>query len=90
MTNTTDNIEILTAAEVLSRGLIFVGFSRSEQEVRLHEVLVKEFRAHYGSSPVDLARIWNDVQTTEFGEPLEAKDKSAKGFKMFMAAMHFL
>jgi hypothetical protein len=63
----------------------FKGKSSSEA------INAKQFRKHYGSSPLDLSDMWYDLTTTNIpGAELGDKDKSAKGFKMFMAAHHFL
>jgi hypothetical protein len=49
------------------------------------EVKVKDFKAHYGSSPLVIADIWHDLCHTSIKEAhLEEKGKSEKGFKRFM------
>lgn len=81
---------MLTPAGVLSRGLAFAGYSQQEQERMTHSNLVKEFRSHFGSSPLDISLIWYDIQMTVHGEPLNNAERGCKGFKMFMVAMFFL
>jgi len=84
-------INVLTAAEVMERGLTFMGFSRETQETKLHNRLTEEFHSHYGCLPVDLAQLWYDLQTTELpGVALTEKEKTFKSFTMFMAANFFL
>ena len=86
-----NNIDILTASEVMARGLLFVGFSRTSQAIMPHNRLLDEFRAHYGCLPIDLAQIWYDLQTTELpGIALTEEEKNFKSFTMFMASNFFL
>jgi hypothetical protein len=49
-----------------------------------------DFKSHYGSSPVVVANIWYDMMTTDINLGLTESDKSDKGFKMLMIALHFL
>jgi hypothetical protein len=49
------------------------------------------FRKEYGSGSLDLAEMWFDLQSTDVPDAkLREQDKSEKGFKMFLAAHHFL
>ena len=84
-------IDVITASEVMTRGVEFMGYRRETQQAMKHNCILKEFRAHYGGLPVDLAQIWYDLQTTAVpGVALNDEEKSSKSFKMFMAANFFL
>ena len=86
-----NNIDILTASEVLARGLLFVGFERVTQQDMTHKRLLEEFRAHYGGLPIDFSQMWYDLQTTTVpGVALTENEKKFDSFKMFMAANYFL
>lgn len=85
------NMDIISAAEVMERGLLFVGFARERQQQMHHHMLLDEFRAHFGCLPIDLAQMWYDLQTSNIAEAvLDNDEKNHKGFKMFMAANFFL
>jgi len=50
---------------------------------------VKRFRSHFGNSPYELSFVWAHLlESTDSG--LEVKDKSEKGFKKILTAIHFL
>lgn len=89
-------IDVITAAEVMARGLLFIGMALESQHAQQHNCLVNEFRNHYGCLPIDLAQMWHDLQTTTNvdsdgnGIALDANEANHKGFKMFMAANFFL
>lgn len=77
--------------EVLELGLDYVGIATKEQQRKTHDQLLDVFRDHYGCLPVDLAQLWGDLQTTDINTAkLNEKEKTQKGFKMFMAANFFL
>ena len=87
----TNNVDIITAAEVMIQGLLFMGFSRETQQTMVHNRLLDEFRSHYGCLPVDLAKMWYDLQVTEVpGVALTENEKDSKSFAMFMAANYFI
>ena len=86
-----NNVDIITAAEVMIQGLLFMGFSRETQQKMVHNRLLDEFRSHYGCLPVDLAKMWHDLQVTEVpGVALTENEKDSKSFAMFMAANYFI
>ena len=85
------NVDVLTAAEVMERGLLYVGLSVERQQRMRHHHLLAEFHAHYGSVPIDLAQLWYDMQTTLIVEArIEDTQRNAKGLKLFLAANFFL
>ena len=86
-----DNLDILSAAQVMELGLVFIGFNQEKQGRTAHHLLVQEFKAHYSCLPVDLANMWYDLQTTGIEEAkLHRNETNHKGFKFFMAANFFL
>lgn len=62
------SIDILTADELLRIGLETRGFSEERlaknNEQRLHD----RFKSFYGCSPITVAQMWTDLQTTEVDE----------------------
>ena len=79
----------LSPSDVMQKGLDYIGIGREQQGKMSVEVKVKDFKAHYGSSPLVIADIWHDLCHTSIKEAhLEEKEKSEKGFKRFMLA-HF-
>jgi len=85
------NIDIITAANVLARGLAFVGFTPLGQQQMSHEKLLEDFHAHYGCLPIDLSQMWYDLQVTNVNEArVPEEERNDKGFNMFMAANFFL
>ena len=80
---------LLSPDDVQERGLGFLNVNIGRKS---EERLLNDFRHHYGSSPLDIACCWHDLcnldEDSEFA--LQSKEKSEKGFKMFMAAQYFL
>jgi len=82
---------ILSALAAQKLGLLFVGMSDREQAKFDENNKAKTFRSHYGSWPADLADMWNDlVVAADISDPLEEREKSFKGLKMFLVAHHQL
>jgi hypothetical protein len=77
---------LLSPIDVLKKGLTFLDIQRkSESQNTL------EFHKHYGSNPLDLAEMWYDLTVTDIPEArIDDKEKSEKGFKMFMITHFFL
>ena len=49
--------------------------------------LTEEFCRHFGSTPLVISEMWNDLCDLKL---LNKKEKSEKGFVMFVMAMYFL
>jgi hypothetical protein len=80
-------VVILTADEILGKGLLLVGFEvRRQQNVR-RETNVQRFRTNYGSDPVVYAAIWEDLQTSE-NVDLRISEKATAD--SFLQGIHFL
>jgi hypothetical protein len=80
------NMVLLSPNDVLKKGLTFldVQFERKSDK---HNRLV--FHKHYGSAPLDLAEMWYDLTVTDIPQAqMDDKEKSEKGFRMFMIT-HF-
>jgi hypothetical protein len=61
-------VAILTADEILRKGLLLVGFDFRRQDEVSKASNLGRFRAHYGSNPVVYAQMWEDFQTTVIPE----------------------
>lgn len=86
-----NRIDVLSASQVMERGLRFVGFPPAKQESMTHKQKCNEFHAHYGCKAIDISLIWYDLQTTTIPNiALTTEEKKHAGFKMFMAANFFL
>jgi len=79
---------VLTPDEVLSYGLEFAGFGTERQNVQ-PKTNLERFEAHYGSNPLALAIIWEDLHTVP-NRKLRISDQAAQRFDMFLLAHHFL
>ena len=87
-TTTTTMVEILTANEILRKGLELVGFDWHRQRNVSRPTNLQRFRAHYGSNPVVYAQIWEDLQTTAIPEArIDTKIADSDNFLM---AIRFL
>ena len=82
---------LLSPNDVIQAGLIFVGVSQEEQDVLSENARLAKFRAHYGSSPLDIADIWFALQAGDVqGAALPEPENTEAGFRHFMSALHFL
>ena len=89
--NHTIYLMLLSVQEVLTMGLSFVRIEKPIQQRMSQETRMNKFRKHYGSTPLDLAEQWYDLTVTTIPlASLDEKDKTMKGFKMFMVAHYFL
>ena len=82
-------VVVLTADELLRKGLELVGFDRSRQQRVCRATNLKRFKGHYGSNPIVYAQIWEDLSL------LQTAEATVKNFwKMdpdsFLMAFHFL
>jgi hypothetical protein len=79
----------LSPSDVLHRGLYCCTgsqFDRSSEAAR-----TTQFRALYGSTPLDLAELWYDMIVTNIpGAKLTEEENTEKGFVMFLVAHYFL
>ena len=79
-------VVVLTADELLRKGLELVGFDRSCQQRVCRANNLKRFKGHYRSNPVVYAQIWEDLQ--QMPEALE--DTWKMDPDSFLMALHFL
>lgn len=81
----------LTVNNVLVKGLKAVGFSPGRIARVSNATNNGRFRAHYGSSPLDVAEMWYDLCHTDIPESkLPMKDKNERGFKRFLVSLFWL
>jgi hypothetical protein len=78
---------LYTADEMLQMGLGQIGFSDDQQERVKRATNVRRFKAHYGSSPLVLATIWEDLMTTDI---LAARIPSKTSPEKLFLGMYFL
>ena len=57
-------MDIKTPDEVLSEGLALYGFDEARQAIQNRKSNLNDFKAHFGVSPVVVAQVWEDLQTT--------------------------
>lgn len=76
----------LSPTNVCHLGLVFVGEENTKTD---HETV---FHAHYGSSSIVFATMWQDLQTVTVDDEviLTEKENSLWGFKRFLVAHFFL
>ena len=78
----------LSTNTVLEKGL---QICRVSSYKKTREAKEREFKCHYGASPLDLSEMWYDLTTTDIpGAKLKGNEKSLRGFKRFMIAHYFL
>lgn len=73
----------------MERGLLFAGFSRSRQQSVCRKTNLERFKSSYGSLPVVLAHIWEDLQTTTIPEA-KINRAATKHFDRCLMAFYFL
>ena len=85
---------VVTAAQVLKRGLELVGFSEKQINGVRREKNLSRFRAHYTNSPVVYAIVFHSLQAMDNLKaniiPLFGKVGQEKVFDYFFCAIHLL
>jgi hypothetical protein len=81
-------VTVLTADEILRKGLVLVGYDCRRQVKVSKATNLGRFRAHYGSNPVVYAQIWEDLQITEI--PEARIDNKMVDADTFLMCIHFL
>jgi hypothetical protein len=71
---------ILSPSDVLQKGLGYIGVDQELQAKMSLDRKAESFKAHFGSSPLVIAYIWNDLCNNE----------SEKGFKRYMISHYYL
>lgn len=80
---------LFTQDEVLVRGFRTIKALPDITVDDYNEKNVSRFCGHFGSTPYETSFVWAHLlESTDSG--LDVKDKSEKGFKNFLTAMHFL
>lgn len=92
---------LLSPQDVLRQGLEYVNVNYRNKKSVACQV---RFQQHYGSSPIDIAAMWYDIQNEHLPKPnhkdcpqkykqwvnLKEEEKSYRGFKMFMISHYFM
>lgn len=82
--------ETLAPSDVLRKGLSYLGIDVSNSR-KSRSTLEEDFISFYGATSITLANQWHDLKTTRIKEAkVTGNAASAKGFRMFLAAHHFL
>lgn len=83
---------LLSPNDVMAMGLKYgAGVDEEKQQDMSKDSKALLFHAHYGSSPLDIADIWHDLQVGQYeGASLTEKENSPQGFRMFMMAIFYL
>jgi hypothetical protein len=63
-----NNVDIQTPDEILRKGLLLQKFTLSRLNKNKEKTQLGWFQSHYGCRPVVVARIWEDLQTTEIDD----------------------
>ena len=79
---------ILTAEQMLEKGLRRLGVTPQEQQGRKEHTNVEDFAAHFGPSPDVASKLWEILQTTDI---VEARIDPKKHYcRDFLTALHWL
>ena len=81
---------IFTPSQVLSRGFAAYSGLSNNHDGTMNEKDVNMFKKVYGSSPVVVSVLWNDIVTSPTTIFPCNRDISEKGFKKLLIALHFL
>jgi len=79
---------VLTVEEILRKGLLLVNYSRKRIRKAKKKRNLERFRGHYGSDPIVIAQIWEDLQRTLIPEAHLPPDDAK--LDRFLMAMHHL
>ena len=79
---------ILTPDEILKRGLDTIGFDEAKQRKINDAGKLETFLSYYGSAPIVLALIWEDLQTTSIQQA--RVDPKKTSITVFFMVMYFL
>ena len=79
---------VVTPDQMLTQGLMLVGFENHRIQNVSRVVNLERFRAHYGSNPIVYAQIWEDLQTTAV--PDAQIDNVQADLSMFLMSIYFL
>jgi hypothetical protein len=82
-------VVVLTADELLRKGLELVGFDHHRQQNVCQATNLHCFRGHYRSNPVVYAQIWEDLSLLQTAEATD-EDSWKMGPDSFLMAFHFL
>jgi hypothetical protein len=80
-----DVVEVYTLDEILLIGLRAVNFTK-RQIKKGKKQNVQRFTSHFGAKPCVVARIWEDLQTTDIEEAYVPPD--SLNLTYFLMAMH--
>jgi hypothetical protein len=80
---------VLTADEILAKGLELQGFERTTRQSKAsHSLNVSRFKSFYGSHPIVYAQLWEDLQTTAI--PEARVDARTTTIDYFLMSLYFL
>jgi hypothetical protein len=79
---------IISPDEMMKTGLRLAGYKRRRMNKAKKETNIERFKAQYGSSPVVVAAIWEDLQLTDISEAF-VHEQDQK-IKFFLITLHHL
>ena len=79
---------IITPDQTLARGLQLLGFPKRHYKGGSRKVRLRHFKAHYGSKPIVLSVIWDDLQATTLPEA-RVNVKRFRDVDYFFMAMYY-
>jgi len=82
-------VVILSPNEIMRKGLLLAGFSFHRQQRVCRASNLRRFKAFYGSAPIVLTVIWEDLQTTLIPDALIGVEE-ADDVDLFLLSMHYL
>ena len=83
-------IPILTATQILRRGLLLLRIDDQTQASRKRSTNVTYFKDHYGPHPLHAARVWRDLLTCNLTCPPAFINPAEADLDSFFYALHFL
>lgn len=81
---------IFTSSEMLRIGLLLLRFTEAQVDNWKLETSKEKFRNHFGANPHVIARIWEDLQTTDIQEARLGVGTKFRSVDNFLIALHFL
>jgi hypothetical protein len=88
-TSNTTTAQVLTARQVLEKGLDIIGISSCRRARLSTGSLCRKFKKHFGCHPLHCARAWQDCVTATSDSPYHIPPEKAN-FTHFLATLNFL
>jgi hypothetical protein len=86
----TSPVLIYTADQTLRIGLKMHGYNNLRIRKQPRKINIEDFKAHFGTEPMVLAQVWEDIQTTIEEPVVASKSSSGATFTRFLQSINFL